>query len=173
MAEITPQAVPLEDAKEAQQSDFSSIRILDKKDLVRTYYADVKMRSIHHNRQFLRLKKISSRIDIVSTVFSAIAVSSLIVNLSFEGNVAAAIAGTIFSSISGIMSTTKMVSNINEKMDDHRMVSKQYRDLERYIAVVLSRNHLSSEDIIVLLDDISGKIALIGDNEVYSGPEGV
>ncbi len=142
------------------------LKIIDgKKELVK----DLVDEMVYKKRLYeLAMKKLKRKDDMSEAVImgsGSIAISSLVITISTI-NPIALIVGTVFSSISTVGSAIKRVLSIREKYESCKTTYNQYSDLLRETRTILVKNHLSSEDLTNLLNDINNRISLIEDASI-------
>lgn len=134
-----------------------------KKTHIENIMIDIEKHRIHNQKNFKKLKVMSTVMQITSTTLNALSVSSIILAIGPQMP-AFIIVGLCSSSASTLISTIERVSNINFKMMRYNTSAHQYADLHRDIQATLKRNHLSSADLDVLLSDINHRLSLIEDS---------
>lgn len=118
-----------------------------------------------YETQTIKLKKIDNMLDMIISGLSVASTTTLIMGLSHINPVLLLI-GTISGAVSSIISTVKNVSGIKRKIEVHRSTFLNLKELSRESKIILARNHLTSDDKITLLNDISHRLSLIDDSSI-------
>jgi hypothetical protein len=118
-----------------------------------------------YERKSISLKNIDSALEMVITFLNVSSTTCLVMGLSHL-NPILLITGTIMGAISGVMSSVKSVSGIKRKIETHKTTFLQLKELSRESKIVLARNHLTADDKIDLLNNISNRLSLIDDSAI-------
>ena len=133
-----------------------------KKKLIEDLLCEIQSKKQVYYKKMLRYKKIDDCTEAALIGCNAVAVSSLMVTLTAI-NPITLIIGAVFTSASSVGSAIKRVVNIVAKYENHKTSFTQLADLERETRITLARNHLTSEDLQVLLNSIAVRLSLIED----------
>jgi hypothetical protein len=125
---------------------------------------DCLARAEKHKKAYKKKKRRSDIIDGINTGLSASSIACLIVGLEFPPVL---IPSAILSGLNFIISRVSERYNLPQQYSQHNLTSRQYSDLAREIRIVLSKNHMSSQDYQNYLEEIGDKISLISDSELY------
>jgi len=118
-----------------------------------------------YEKKTIKLKNIDNILEIVISFMSVSSTSVLIIGLTHL-NPILLITGTVLSSLSGILNAVKNVSGIQRKIEIHKTTYLNLKELSRESKIILARNHLTSDDKINLLNDISNRLSLIDDSSI-------
>jgi len=118
-----------------------------------------------YEKKTIKLKNIDNILEIVISFMSVSSTSVLIIGLTHL-NPVLLICGTVLSSLSGILNAVKNVSGIQRKIEIHKTTFLNLKELSRESKIILARNHLTSDDKINLLNDISNRLSLIDDSSI-------
>jgi len=118
-----------------------------------------------YEKKTIKLKNIDNILEIVISFMSVSSTSVLIIGLTHL-NPVLLICGTVLSSLSGILNAVKNVSGIQRKIEIHKTTYLNLKELSRESKIILARNHLTSDDKINLLNDISNRLSLIDDSSI-------
>ena len=118
-----------------------------------------------YEQKTIKLKNIDNILEIVISFMSVSSTSVLIIGLTHL-NPILLITGTVLSSLSGILNAVKNVSGIQRKIEIHKTTYLNLKELSRESKIILARNHLTSDDKINLLNDISNRLSLIDDSSI-------
>jgi hypothetical protein len=118
-----------------------------------------------YEKKTIKLKNIDNILEIIISFMSVSSTSVLIIGLTHL-NPILLITGTVLSSLSGILNAVKNVSGIQRKIEIHKTTFLNLKELSRESKIILARNHLTSDDKINLLNDISNRLSLIDDSSI-------
>ena len=118
-----------------------------------------------YEQKTIKLKNIDNILEIVISFMSVSSTSVLVIGLTHL-NPVLLICGTVLSSLSGILNAVKNVSGIQRKIEIHKTTYLNLKELSRESKIILARNHLTSDDKINLLNDISNRLSLIDDSSI-------
>jgi len=118
-----------------------------------------------YEQKTIKLKNIDSILEMIISFMSVSSTSVLIIGLTHL-NPILLITGTVLSSLSGILNAVKNVSGIQRKIEIHKTTYLNLKELSRESKIILARNHLTSDDKINLLNDISNRLSLIDDSSI-------
>ena len=118
-----------------------------------------------YEQKTIKLKNIDSILEMIISFMSVSSTSVLVIGLTHL-NPVLLICGTVLSSLSGILNAVKNVSGIQRKIEIHKTTYLNLKELSRESKIILARNHLTSDDKINLLNDISNRLSLIDDSSI-------
>jgi len=118
-----------------------------------------------YEKKTIKLKNIDNILEIIISFMSVSSTSVLIIGLTHL-NPILLITGTVLSSLSSILNAVKNVSGIQRKIEIHKTTFLNLKELSRESKIILARNHLTSDDKINLLNDISNRLSLIDDSSI-------
>jgi hypothetical protein len=118
-----------------------------------------------YEQKTIKLKNIDNVLEMIISFMSVSSTSVLIIGLTHL-NPVLLICGTVLSSLSGILNAVKNVSGIQRKIEIHKTTFLNLKELSRESKIILARNHLTSDDKINLLNDISNRLSLIDDSSI-------
>jgi hypothetical protein len=121
-------------------------------------------KNLYENKT-IKLKNIDNILEMIISFLSVSSTSVLIIGLTHL-NPVLLICGTVLSSLSGILNAVKNVSGIQRKIEIHKTTFLNLKELSRESKIILARNHLTSDDKINLLNDISNRLSLIDDSSI-------
>ena len=113
----------------------------------------------------IKLKNIDNILEMVISFLNVSSTTCLVMGLSHL-NPILLITGTIMGAVSGVMSSVKSVSGIKRKIETHKTTFLNLKELSRESKIVLARNHLTADDKIALLNDISHRLSIIDDSAI-------
>jgi len=152
--------------KELKVIRSGQLKLIDgKKELVMDLVDEMIYKKRIYEKAMKRLKKRDDITEAIIMGSGSIAISSLVVTISTI-NPIALIVGTVFSSISTVGTAIKRVFSIREKYESCKTTYNQYSDLLRETRTILVKNHLSSQDLTTLLNDINNRMSLIEDASI-------
>lgn len=134
----------------------------NKRELIYKILGEVSLKKKAYFKKMAKLKRLDDSLEVVITGCGAVAVSSLIATIATI-NPVTLIIGAVFSSVSTVGGAMKRVYNTQGKYESCKTTFNQLSDLERESRAVLVRNHLESNDLQNLLDDINNRLSLIED----------
>ena len=134
----------------------------NKRELIYKILGEVSIKKKTYFKKMAKLKRLDDSLEVVITGCGAVAVSSLIATIATI-NPVTLIIGAVFSSVSTVGGAMKRVYNTQGKYESCKTTFNQLSDLERESRAVLVRNHLESNDLQNLLDDINNRLSLIED----------
>ena len=134
----------------------------NKRELIYKILGEVSLKKKAYFKKMAKLKRLDDSLEVVITGCGAVAVSSLIATIATI-NPVTLIIGAVFSSVSTVGGAMKRVYNTQGKYESCKTTCNQLSDLERESRAVLVRNHLESNDLQNLLDDINNRLSLIED----------
>ena len=137
----------------------------DKKELLDNILQSIVKRKKEYYKLMLKFKKVDDLTESFIIACGTISVSSLVTTMAMH-NPTFLIVGTVFSSISTLSSAIKRSCNIILKYENFKTTYNQLSDLERDTRIVLVKNHLSSEDLTNLLNEVSQRLSLIEDSSI-------
>ena len=126
----------------------------NKRELIYKILGEVSLKKKAYFKKMAKLKRLDDSLEVVITGCGAVAVSSLIATIATI-NPVTLIIGAVFSSVSTVGGAMKRVYNPQGKYESCKTTFNQLSDLERESRAVLVRNHLESNDLQNLLDDIN------------------
>ena len=118
-----------------------------------------------YEQKTIKLRNIDNMLEMVITFLNVSSTTSLVLGLSHI-NPVILITGTVIGAISGILNAVKNVSGIQRKIEVHKTTYLNLKELSRESKIILSRNHLTSDDKIALLNDISHRLSIIDDSAI-------
>ena len=137
----------------------------EKKKLIEELLSEIKLKKKLYYKIMKKFKKYDDISEAILMGSSAIAVSSIFTTIVTINPITLIISAT-FASINSVGSAVKRVVNIREKHESYKTTYNQLSDLFRESRVILARNHLDSDDLDNLLNDISNRLSLIEDSSL-------
>jgi hypothetical protein len=135
------------------------------KDLILSLLDEVNITKMIYKNKMTKMKKYDDIAEAILIGAGAIAMSSLFITLG-SINPVTLIVGSVFTSVSPVGQAVKKVIDIKGKYESFKTTHNQYSDLEREVRAILVRNHLDSNDLKALLDDINHRLSLIEDSSL-------
>ena len=136
---------------------------MEKKQLINRLLTTVNKKKQIYQKKMVKFKKIDDILETIIIASGWVSISSIITTLSATDKTFLLI-GTVFTSFSTILSAMKRVLNVTGKYESYKTSFTQLSDLERETRIVLVKNHLSGDDIVNLLSDMSNRLSLIEDS---------
>ena len=118
-----------------------------------------------YEQKSIKLKNIDNILEMIITFLNVSSTTCLVMGLSHL-NPILLLAGTITGAISGVMNSVKNVSGIQRKIETHKTTFLNLKELSRESKIILARNHLTADDKIALLNDISHRLSIIDDSAI-------
>jgi hypothetical protein len=137
----------------------------EKQALLNNLIKEIDSKKNLYEKKTIKLKNIDSILEMIISFMSVSSTSVLIIGLTHL-NPVLLICGTVLSSLSGILNAVKNVSGIQRKIEIHKTTFLNLKELSRESKIILARNHLTSDDKINLLNDISNRLSLIDDSSI-------
>lgn len=134
----------------------------EKQALLNNLIKEIDTKKNLYEQKTIKLRNIDNMLEMVITFLNVSSTTSLVLGLSHI-NPVILITGTIIGAISGILNAVKNVSGIQRKIEVHKTTYLNLKELSRESKIILSRNHLTSDDKIALLNDISHRLSIIDD----------
>lgn len=144
---------------DGKDSPVSINFLTNKKSILKNILKECLDKSKKHQKKHSRYKMYDEVLGLVEAGLSAV---SIVLLLSGYGVVLA----VICNSGSFVLGRVREKLNYTMKQNKHNLSFKQYSNLARELQAILSKNHLTDEDIINIIDEINGKMALIQDDEL-------
>lgn len=113
---------------------------------------------------YIKKKKIDNATKIIISILNSISISSLI--SGFSGLLPFTIVSLVSSSLSALLFAAINSYNLSDKISKYNNSYQQYGDLHRWIAGVIKKNHLESNDYDELINNINEKLSLIEDSSI-------
>lgn len=149
---------------ESKEHDLANSK-LNRMNLILKTLNDVSMKKNIYFKKKNKLKKMDDVLESLLAGSGAIAVSSLLATIVTINPIALVI-GAVFTSVSTVGGAMKRVYNVQGKHDSCKTTYNQLSDLERESRAILVKNHLSSQDLQILLDVINTRLSLIEDSSI-------
>jgi len=137
----------------------------EKQALLNNLIKEIDSKKNLYEQKTIKLKNIDSILEMIISFMSVSSTSVLVIGLTHL-NPVLLICGTVLSSLSGILNAVKNVSGIQRKIEIHKTTFLNLKELSRESKIILARNHLTSDDKINLLNDISNRLSLIDDSSI-------
>ena len=137
----------------------------EKQALLNNLIKEIDSKKNLYEQKTIKLKNIDSILEMIISFMSVSSTSVLVIGLTHL-NPVLLICGTVLSSLSGILNAVKNVSGIQRKIESHKTTFLNLKELSRESKIILARNHLTSDDKINLLNDISNRLSLIDDSSI-------
>ena len=137
----------------------------EKQALLNNLIKEIDSKKNLYEQKSIKLKNIDNILEMIITFLNVSSTTSLVMGLSHL-NPILLITGTVMGAISGIMNSVKNVSGIQRKIEVHKTTFLNLKELSRESKIILARNHLTSDDKIALLNDISHRLSIIDDSAI-------
>lgn len=137
----------------------------EKQVLLNNLIKEIDMKKNLYEQKAIKLKNIDNILEMIISFLNVTSTTSLVMGLSHI-NPILLIIGTTLGGISGVMNAVKNVSGIQRKIEAHKTTFLNLKELSRESKIILARNHLTSDDKIALLNDISHRLSIIDDSAI-------
>jgi len=131
--------------------------------LIHNLLKEIEEKKKRYSKKEYQLKKLEDVSEAIITALSSIGVTVNIVSLTTM-NPILLIMGTVLCASSTVLSAIKKTLNIQSKYQSVKTTHNQLSDLLLESKIIITRNHLSSDDKKELLDNLKNKLSLIEDS---------
>lgn len=135
-----------------------------KKIMVNNLLKLIKKKQDINYKKWRQLKKINTIIRPSLTALNALSVSSLILSISPLSPIFIILALS-FSTTSAVGFAIMDAVRIDMKISNYHMSYLQFSDLYRTTNIIIKKNHMTSNDYDLLLNELNTKIGLIEDSQ--------
>ena len=132
--------------------------------LLRKHCQDMQQKSRVYYKRFCTLKRRSQCVEAVLMGLAAVTTSTIFI--TWLGRPDIMVASAVCSSAATVSSAVARVYDLPSKYQSAQTSWLQYGDLHRDITNRLYRNHLSSEDLDVMLTELNARLGLIEDQSL-------
>ena len=113
--------------------------------------------------KYKKLKKQDEWIEICNSLLNATSIALIVAGFTFPPCL---IASAAISGFHFIVSSVHKSSNLKQKIEKYDLSSKQWSELGRYVASVLNKNNLTSQQYNQFIDEVHTQINLIEDSSI-------
>lgn len=136
-----------------------------KMDMIKDILKDTEMKKKKHYKKYTKFKKINTLSKSCINTLNAVSVCSMILTFT-PVSPAVMIVALSATTCSGVGSAVLSSFDLEHKIHSHNTSYLQYTDIYRDISARIRRNHLSSEDLDILLTEINSRLGLIEDQSL-------
>jgi len=136
-----------------------------KMNMIKDILKDVNVRKKKHYKKYSKYKKINTLSKSCINTLNAVSVCSMILTFT-PVSPAVMIVALSATTCSGVGSAVLGSFDLEHKIQSHNTSYLQYTDIYRDISARIRRNHLTSEDLDILLTEINSRLGLIEDQSL-------
>jgi len=143
-------------------------RINAKKKLIYKILESVNRKKQAHKKRSMKFKHIDNILEGCLIACSTVTLSSIVLQY-MDASPTVMLVSAIFSSLSMVGGTVKKTMGISNRWAESKGIYTALNDLSREILILMAKNHLSSEDLDNILNDIHHRLSLIEDRSPLIG----
>jgi len=143
-------------------------RIQYKKKLICKILNGVDRKKNLHKKRSMKYKNIDNIFDGILVALSTMTLSSVMLQY-MDASPWVQLTSAIFGSLNMVGSTVKKTVGLSNKWSESKGIYTALNDLSREITILLARNHLTSDDLDVMMNDLHHRLSLIEDRSPLVG----
>jgi len=143
-------------------------RIQHKKKLIGKILEGINRKKHLHRQRAMKYKNLDHIFEGILVAFSTVTLSSIVLQY-MDASPYIMLVSAIFSSLNMVGSTVKKTIGLSNRWAESKGIHTALNDLSREVTIMLAKNHLSSEDLDNMLNDVHHRLSLIEDRSPLIG----